>query len=611
MLPISKVLLFLSRNPEQIMHLTRFSIFMKHIYLYLSLLILVILAVCCKRQEHNKISESDKKEVVQSKFAKHYPDFDLKSLQDKLTISSQDDSILAPYYIATNSTSAWMHDTLDTKSLNRFIDILENVGEHGLTVKLFPVDLIKSITNSIESGKYINDIDSLYDQMITLDKVATSSAIKYISGMKYGFLNPKELYKKDYDITIAIPDSTFYIGIYNEIKEDPILAILNSHPTDEVYLKLKEEYNILEQKKETSFKSIDSGSATFKIGDKNKHIAGIAERLSLTGEYLPDSIDADGLHQKMDNALLSAVNTFRRHNSLPEEQEVGKLTIDALNRPLDYYQEKIAANMERYRWKRTKAKHNKHIEVNVASAMLFASQTDSDSLPLISRVCVGSIRNKTPLLQSDISYMNLNPYWNVPTSIAQKEVAVLQKKDPTYIQRHNMKLFKGGKEVDASSIDWKEVNPSKFAYTIRQEPGGGNSLGLIKFMFNNAFSVYLHDTPSKAAFGRKNRAISHGCVRVQKPFELAFFCTTSVTDLFKDRFYHSINKPPISDEGKKLLKENKLKKLPDILNIDKENKISLFIDYHTVYLYPNDSKLYYADDVYDYDTPILAGLGFK
>jgi murein L,D-transpeptidase YcbB/YkuD len=238
--------------------------------------------------------------------------------------------------------------------------------------------------------------------------------------------------------------------------------------------------------------------------------------------------------------------------------------------------------------------------------MLFACQ--KDSLPLIMRVCTGSVTNKTPLLESDISYLNLNPIWNVPTSIAQKEVAVLQKKDPAYIGRNNMKLYKGGKEVDVDSINWKEVNPSKFTYTIRQNSGERNALGLIKFMFNNAFSVYLHDTPSKAAFNRKNRAVSHGCVRVQKPFDLAFFCMSATSDnAYKDRLYYSIDKSPVSNEGKKLARENKLKKLPDILN--PKSKISLSIDYYTAYMYPDDNDtLYYADDVYDYDNIILNAL---
>ncbi len=263
--------------------------------------------------------------------------------------------------------------------------------------------------------------------------------------------------------------------------------------------------------------------------------------------------------------------------------------------------------MERYRWRRTKVTHSKHIEVNVAAASLVATQTDS--LPIYMRVCVGTVSNKTPLLQSDIGYLNLNPYWNVPKSIAQGEVAVLQKRDSSYIRRKNMKLYKGGKEVDPSSIDWKKVNPGTFYYIVRQEPGHGNSLGgLIKFMFNNNHSVYLHDTPSKLAFTRKNRAVSHGCVRVQKPFDLAFFCLSPVTDVYKDQLLYTAQMNPVSMAGKKLLKDDKLKKLPDIINLKAENKISLFIDYYTTYMYPDDDIVYYADDIYGYDDLILKGL---
>jgi murein L,D-transpeptidase YcbB/YkuD len=235
--------------------------------------------------------------------------------------------------------------------------------------------------------------------------------------------------------------------------------------------------------------------------------------------------------------------------------------------------------------------------------MLFAVK--KDSLPLAMRVCVGAVTNKTPLLESYISYLNLNPVWNVPASIAQGEVAMLQKKNPDYMQERGMKMYQGGKEVDISSIDWEEVDPARFPYIIRQSPGGGNSLGLIKFMFDNAFSVYLHDTPSKSAFNRKDRAVSHGCVRLQRPFELAFFCLNTTSDnIYKDRLYYSINKPLVSDEGKKLAKENKLKKLPDIIHPN--GKISLSIDYYTAYMYPGvENTLYYADDTYGYDNLIL------
>lgn len=567
-------------------------------------LILLISLTNCKQKETTKLSESNKKEVVRSKFAKLYPDYNPQHLKEVIHELIQKDSKLLPFYTENEYHPVWAHDTLDTDRLKTFLSILEDSKNHGLYPEYFATKQIRALTDSIDSGGY--NLDILYQKMAELELMSTKTAVKYATGMSYGFVNPKKLYQKNYDITLSAPDSAFYISLYKGLKEDPVAEITKAQPSSITYQKLIEEYRSLEEKKDTKFKLI-TGTATYKLGDKSKHISEIAQRLMLTGEYIPqiDSTHNDSIHQVLDKGLLAAINTFRKRNSYPEEDEVGKLTIDALNRPLDYYQTKLRANMERYRWKRSKAMHDKHIEVNVASASLVASQ--KDSLPLIMRVCVGSPGNKTPLLQSDINYLNLNPVWNVPTSIAQKEVAVLQKKDPTYIRRNNMKLYKNGKEVDSSTIDWNEVSPSKFSYIVRQSPGGGNSLGLVKFMFNNAHSVYLHDTPAKSRFSRKNRAISHGCVRLQKPFELAFFCMSATSDeVYKDRMYYSVNKPPVSETGKKLAKENKLKKLPDILN--PEDKISLFIDYYTAYTYPDDELLYYADDVYGYDNAILDAL---
>ncbi len=465
--------------------------------------------------------------------------------------------------------------------------------------------------DSIDSGLLAADsLNVLYDKMFELETTASKALIKYVTGMNYGFINPKELFgKADYDINISAPDSLFFADLYPKIAQDPVKVALESQPADAVYLKLQSEYRNIKAKSGKELPKVTVKDVSYKLGDKNKHIAEIAERLMLIGEYAPASTAGDSLHQELNKELLDAINNFRRKMSYPEEAEVGKMTIEALNRPFDYYQKKLSANMERYRWKRPKGKHKKHIEVNVAAAMLAATQPDS--LPLKMRVCVGSVTNKTPLLQSDLDYLNLNPYWNVPKSIAQKEVAVLQKKDSTYMKKRNMKLFKGGKEVPLSSIDWKGVNPSSFSYIIRQEPGGGNSLGLIKFMFSNKFSVYLHDTPVKSAFTRKNRAVSHGCVRVQQPFDLAFFCLSPASNVYKDRLLYSVNKSPISKEGTQLRKENKLSKLPDIINLEPDNKISLSIDYYTAFMYPNDDALYYADDTYGYDNIVLQALQSK
>lgn len=578
---------------------------MKHYSLVCFFAILSLFFWGCKRGQ-TVISESSKKEVVKSIFAQHYPEFNPGDLKEKLEVVVSNDSIIAPFYEYTSHSPLWIHDTLDTKNIAELIQLLNNVDKHGLDSDRFYSSEIASITDSILSKLYGENLNIIYSKIIHLELIATKAALKYITGMQFGFADPKKMIdEKLYDIHLLKPDSTFIDSLYKEVKRNPIKAMLDAHPSDSIYLKLQEEYNRLINLSDTTFHKIVVGSGNYKIGNKGKNISAIANRLILTGEYTPTFNEEDSLHSELNEELLAAINLFRIKNSYLEEKEVGKLTIDALNRPISYYLDKIKANMERYRWKRRKEEHDKHIEVNVPAFMLVASDKRNDSLLLISRVCVGSIRNKTPLMESDLAYMNLNPIWNIPKSIARGEVAVLQKKDPTYIKRKNMKLYKGGKEVDPESIDWSKINPYSFSYTVRQLPGPTNSLGLIKFMFNNSFSVYLHDTPVKYAFNYKNRAVSHGCIRVQKPFDLAIFAMYPVAEIYRDRLLYSVEQNVETEEGKKLFNEDKLKKLPDIISIPTDNKISLTIDYKTAFCYPKDESLYFADDIYEYDNIIL------
>jgi L,D-transpeptidase YcbB len=137
-------------------------------------------------------------------------------------------------------------------------------------------------------------------------------------------------------------------------------------------------------------------------------------------------------------------------------------------------------------------------------------------------VIVGKSYHATPQFDALMSYIVFSPTWTVPTSIVRSEIIPAVKKNPQYLAQKNMLILTSdGKHVDPGSIDWSKINPRNFPYMIRQESGEQNSLGLVKFMFPNKYSVYIHDTPSRSLFTREDRALSHGCVRIQKPFEFA------------------------------------------------------------------------------------------
>jgi len=138
------------------------------------------------------------------------------------------------------------------------------------------------------------------------------------------------------------------------------------------------------------------------------------------------------------------------------------------------------------------------------------------------RVIVGKGPRTTPVFNEQLSYIVFSPTWTVPNTILQNDVIPELLKGPEYLEKRNMKLLRNdGSELAYSDIDWSTISKDNFPYKVRQDPGPGNALGRVKFMFPNTYDVYIHDTPSKGSFAHDDRAISSGCVRVEKPFDLA------------------------------------------------------------------------------------------
>ena len=173
--------------------------------------------------------------------------------------------------------------------------------------------------------------------------------------------------------------------------------------------------------------------------------------------------------------------------------------------------------------------------ISVAGFELDVVEADRSILEM--RVVVGQEANQTPVFADTMQYMVVNPYWNVPESIRNKEIIPALQKDPSYLDRHNMELVARGSEVsvvDHRSIDWDEVDAANFPYAVRQRPGRSNALGHVKFVLPNNMNIYLHDSPADQLFARTRRAFSHGCIRLEKPLELARLILQRSTDRSPD-----------------------------------------------------------------------------
>ncbi|WP_316813346.1 L,D-transpeptidase family protein [Pedobacter heparinus] len=292
----------------------------------------------------------------------------------------------------------------------------------------------------------------------------------------------------------------------------------------------------------------------------------------------------------------------------------------------------LLVNMERLRWKLPDL-GAEYVEVNIPDFTLtwFNGQ---DTLSHM-KVCVGGAREKdyaekiklylksgnlddkpknheTPILYSKLNSIQVNPIWNIPVSIARSEIYWQAVRDPYYLSNNNIRVYYKGKLVgDPDTIQWNKYPREKLPFQFKQGSGDGNALGKFKFIFDNGSSIYLHDTNNKSAFARSNRAISHGCVRVERPLE---FAEKLVKDKYQyDQLRMEVNLPPI-DPTKMEVYRKKLAKKADTLNIFQlkpkwfgtKKQVPLIINYVTAW--PQSGSIQFRPDVYGLDETLYIAM---
>ena len=282
---------------------------------------------------------------------------------------------------------------------------------------------------------------------------------------------------------------------------------------------------------------------TLKPGMTDPRVGLLRQRLRLVGDLKPadDRAETGGDADLYDEAMVPAVKWMQYRHGLAQDGAVGKRTLAALNVLIETRIEQMILNLERRRWM-VDDLGQRHIFVNLADQQL--KLVDGPRTLLDMPVVVGKPYHRTPIFSHTMTYVEINPYWNVPPSIARDELLPKIKQDAGYLAKHNYVLFSdwssGATVVDPQSIDWSQVSKASFPYKVRQDSGDGNALGRVKFMFPNRFNIYLHDTPAKSLFSRSERTFSHGCIRVQDPPLLAEYVLAASTDWDRARIEAAI-----------------------------------------------------------------------
>lgn len=247
------------------------------------------------------------------------------------------------------------------------------------------------------------------------------------------------------------------------------------------------------------------------IGSEGQRVTLLRERLGLT------------VGSRFDEPLADRVADYQRVHGLSADGIAGNDVIASLNVGAEHYEHVVMINMERARRLPAPGELKRHIIVDTGSAMVL--MYDNDKLVGSMRAAVGAKDTQTPMIAALIRYANVNPYWNIPASLQVKLIAprvleqglkyLTDRRDEVFADAENSNL------IDPATIDWQAVRDGKLTLRMRQGPGGGNSMGKIKFMMPNKFGIYLHDTPDKNVFETDERWISNGCIRLQDAPRLA------------------------------------------------------------------------------------------
>lgn len=303
----------------------------------------------------------------------------------------------------------------------------------------------------------------------------------------------------------------------------------------------------------------------------------------------------------LDTTMCTLIREYQSQNGLAVDGQITKRFLENINVSVHERINQIKVTLDRFRWFEY-PDSGKYVLVNIPDFYLYAH--DDERPPLKIKVCTGmrytnyvkghAARSyQTPMMRGKLSNLVLNPTWSVPPSIASRETYYQALKNPKYLSRNGYRVYRNDSLVDESSIDWTKYNANNLPFRFVQRPGEGNALGKIKFIFDNPFDIYLHDTPKRKPFTYSIRTVSHGCIRLEKPMELVRY-------LFE-------NHPVWSPESV----QDYIRSTNATKTVMIEHKVPIWVDYFTTWV-DDEGRIQFRDDFYYKDARLKkAMLAYK
>ena len=427
--------------------------------------------------------------------------------------------VLPGFYRKRDFRPAWIDDRLALGNARAFIAALHQVDQDGLNPENYHLAAVESLIAGIDAAREKSLRDVRPEDLADLEMLLTDGFLLCGSHLVHGQVNPETI-QSEWSIKGRIGDLA--AALDKGLAAGDVPAALDSlRPANSFYRGIRKahvEYAAIAAA--GGWPGFPPGPKLVN-GDRDARVTVLRQILAAMGDLSQEPAPDP---EFFDDALEAGLKRFQDRHGLEPDGAVGSATAAALNISAAERLKQLRANLERWRWI-TEELGDRFIMVNVAGYRV--GVFEAGQAVLFMPAIVGRAYRQTPDFSGKISTITFNPAWNVPPKLAREDILPKLKKDPSYLKKKGFRVFEswadGAREIDGAAVDWTQIKPESLSFKFRQDPGPQNALGRILFLFPNKFDVYMHDTPERWLFNQAVRDFSSGCIRIEKPLDLALY----------------------------------------------------------------------------------------